>query len=512
MLLNADILFDNLPRTFAGSIAGERSPKLHLGRPLLLEGGTRELKDDHLYVLTARQLPQAPSIGEHVVLVVIGPTPRLRWFEDRCCVIELAAECDFYQVFNTCQRIFDTYEDWNEHLARLLTVDAPVQELIEASRAIFGNDMFVIDAGFRYVAHIGTPKGMVGDELVLGSDKIRQFLDLHELSMYVDEPFVLNLLDTTTLNANLLNDGDYLGCITISYETRPFRQSDKCLIAHLARFVERALMHEPIAPDDTRRSLKHALECLVAQQPLDARGRAIVEDTHGRILCCVRIRLEHRLRQLPTSYLCTLVETAFHHSIAFTYHRTSVVAFIDLSEIVQDDEVERGAWRAQLEEALEPIVASVSASCGVSDPILDLANAQLYFLQASRALEQGTLIEPTVTIHHFQDIALAEMISSATGELPIELFYTDGVRRLLAHDRASKTGYLETLKVYFNCNMSATRASKELFVHRSTFHERIDRIRRLLDDDLDDPDVRLRLQIIIKALDFRAHIKNTGQH
>ena len=62
--------------------------------------------------------------------------------------------------------------------------------------------------------------------------------------------------------------------------------------------------------------------------------------------------------------------------------------------------------------------------------------------------------------------------------------------------------------------MSMTRTSAALYVHRSTLLERIGRIERELDTDLKDPDERLRIQILLKAMQIQKQInerKNSEQ-
>ena len=51
--------------------------------------------------------------------------------------------------------------------------------------------------------------------------------------------------------------------------------------------------------------------------------------------------------------------------------------------------------------------------------------------------------------------------------------------------------------------MSITKTTASLYINRSTFLERIARIKRELGTDLQDPDERLRLEILLKALQIQ---------
>ncbi len=50
-------------------------------------------------------------------------------------------------------------------------------------------------------------------------------------------------------------------------------------------------------------------------------------------------------------------------------------------------------------------------------------------------------------------------------------------------------------------------ASRRLYLHRSTLVERMERIEKELAVDLKDPDQRLQLQILLKALELEKKMK-----
>ncbi len=79
------------------------------------------------------------------------------------------------------------------------------------------------------------------------------------------------------------------------------------------------------------------------------------------------------------------------------------------------------------------------------------------------------------------------------------MYYSDGLRKLLKHDETASISYMDTLKVFLENNMSITATASELFIHRTTLIDRIERIERELQIDLKDPSERLKLDIILKA-------------
>lgn len=511
MKLSADIVYDNLPASLGAQLLGATHKSLALQRPELLERTTRTLRDNHLYVAREDQLPTRVGVEPRAVLVCIGSGRRMRYFSERCCVIRIP-EADLYVAFNAIQHIFDRYDAWELVLSEIIYDDADINMMLECSAEVFDNPMTVIDAQFRYLGRWdkdgtsdqATLAGL-GASAILSPEDFGAYIANRDLSMDVAEPFVLELLDTKTLNTNLLDGHEYLGCLTIYRERREFRPSDTQLAGFLAVLLVRAIRRRRTLPEAEGTSLRRILIDLVDERPLDGRERALL-DTLGseRPFVCVRIRLSHRLAQLPIGYVCTMVENAFPRSIAFEHHRTSVIAFVDASALPGG---QRG-WRAELLETLEPFVSYLQAKAAVSDVMTDASRARLYFLQASTTLENGTLVDPDRSVYLFQDYALTGMVVNALGDLPLDMLFSEGFRRLLEHDRVSQTSYLATLQTLLDHNMSVTKASRALFVHRSTLLERLARIRRELDEDLDDPDVRLRLQIVLKALSIREQMES----
>ena len=60
---------------------------------------------------------------------------------------------------------------------------------------------------------------------------------------------------------------------------------------------------------------------------------------------------------------------------------------------------------------------------------------------------------------------------------------------------------MKTLRVYLDQNLNAMQTAKELFIHRSTFLYRLEKIKEILDSRLDDPDELVYLSLSFRLLD-----------
>lgn len=518
MKLNSDIVFDNLKELTPAEMYGPKDAELHLERPEFYLGDERTFLANHLYFAKTDRLPQRPIIEKGAVIVCIGDREHLAYYRERCCIIRIKGNDNLLSVFNLVQGVFDKYDAWSDKLNEILNSNASVKEIAECSRAIFENPIFVIDANFHFLAYSGyadpAPEEQENtDKRPDDNDNLRlpvlgQFLELHEPSMHVKEPLLFNLLDSSTLNINLFENGDYIGCLTIDYRLRAHRVSDIVLGKLLAKMITLSLQKYSAVLSNEKGALRQILQDAIDGLPTNTNQRRVLEAANlSREYVCVKMQFSNRFARLPIGYLCTMVENNFLKSIAFEYD-SSIVGFIKTETIRGND----GLYKDRLRDIMKPFIQSMDMRVGVSNAFNDLYSARLYYRQACAALENGSLLHSTERYYNFENYALMEMIVNSLGELPVDLFFSEGMRRLAEHDASSQVSYLNTLRVYLNQNMSITKTASTLYIHRSTLLERLARIERELDTDLKNPDERLRMQIVLKAMKIQERIRGKSDN
>lgn len=77
-------------------------------------------------------------------------------------------------------------------------------------------------------------------------------------------------------------------------------------------------------------------------------------------------------------------------------------------------------------------------------------------------------------------------------------FVTRTLGPLLAYDARRGTELVHTLRAYFACGGSLTRAKDELHVHVNTVVQRLDRVGQLLGADWQEPERALELQLALR--------------
>lgn len=513
MKLNTGILHAALSETMEVRRKGVLDAGLHLGRPRFLLGSDGVLHTDNLYLMPGESMPHHPVIEDGVAIVLIGSSVNLPYYLSRCSILQIPQSVDILHVFNLLTGIYDRYDGWMERLQNIAATTASIRQMVEISKEIFENPIFVLNGNFHFLARsdgdgeLGAtqwerelPQPTDGDELSMAF--LNKFLEGQELSTQEQKPILINILDSSTLNVNLFLDGVYSGCLTIDYRNRPHRDGDEALAEALARMLELALRKYSDAGESERSALRKTLQNLIAGLSVDIRQRRILTAVQpaGRFVC-VKLRFHARLAQLPMGYMCSFMEKSFASGIAFSYDG-AIVAFFDPTPLTASGQSLQEALRRKL----RPLTSSMRFGVGISSPFTDLCNARLAYLQACTALENGTLFAPEEQFYCFSRYALTELMTNALGKLPLEMYFPDGLQRLLVHDESAQVSYLQTLRQYLDNGMSASKTAAVMYLSRSTLIERMGRIWRELGTDLSDPDERLLYQILLKAMQIQKEI------
>ncbi len=504
--LNAKIISDRLAKEYDVILYGPASDDLRLLPPELYMDNCERLCADHVYLATVEHLPHRPVIEKNVLLVCIGDSPRLGYYKDRASVILIRKKADFFGVFKTLQSIYNQFSEWESKLLTLFTRAPSIQEVLECSYPIFQRPIYVLDEAFQYVGRVSAPGQKVSWKQAREPLEWEDFLDFlksQDLSMDKKGAMVLDCLEQNYLCINLFNSHDtYIGCMYMELEEKPYHEGEKPLVEYLAHMVERVVEISPVLMENENSSLAEILQIAMNELPMTQNQKLVLKSyNQKRDYICISIHYLKRFAALPVNYLCSAIGELLPGSILFEWNNT----LLGLIPIFPET-VKKGAG-STLSSTLEPLIQQMHLCVGVSNIFSDLYMIRAYYAQAEAAIENGQLLDPSEKIYRFSQYALSEMITNSLGRFPIEAYYPEGFRKLIEHDEASELSYLDTLNAYLEENMSVASTARRLYLHRSTLIERIGRIEREMSIDLKNPDQRLQLQILLKALQMEKHMK-----
>ena len=95
---------------------------------------------------------------------------------------------------------------------------------------------------------------------------------------------------------------------------------------------------------------------------------------------------------------------------------------------------------------------------------------------------------------------MSYMLDACCRELPVETLMGRGLRELLAYDKARGTQHVKTLDCYLRNECSASQTARELYVHRTSLLQRLEKIKQVLNDDLESPNHRLYYRVCLALM------------
>lgn len=140
-------------------------------------------------------------------------------------------------------------------------------------------------------------------------------------------------------------------------------------------------------------------------------------------------------------------------------------------------------------------------SCSMGRVAHDLQGIPLSFREAQQALDIGRHLFGEGNLHSFARLGIYRLLFYLNGQNEMNAFYHEMLDPLLSHDST----YIETLEGFFRCNGNLSEMARTMHFHRNSLLYRLNRIEALLGHSLEDPELRLSLQIALKIHHLQKH-------
>jgi purine catabolism regulator len=191
------------------------------------------------------------------------------------------------------------------------------------------------------------------------------------------------------------------------------------------------------------------------------------------------------------------------HSWVLTEPRR-VTALLPLSEVSGSPEEERENENMTFTR-IERVISRIPSgkgngtnlpiySCGIGRIVQNLQTIPNSFREAQQALEIGRRLFGEGNLHSFARLGIYRLLFHLNGHSELNDFYQETLGPLLGHDST----YVETLEGFFRCNGNLSEMARTMHFHRNSLLYRLNRIEALLGHSLEDPELRLSLQIALK--------------
>jgi purine catabolism regulator len=144
-------------------------------------------------------------------------------------------------------------------------------------------------------------------------------------------------------------------------------------------------------------------------------------------------------------------------------------------------------------------------SGGIGRVAADLQGIPDAYREAQRALEIGRRLFGEEKLHSFARLGIYRLLFYLDGQEELNNFYQETLGPLLQADTRGDGMLIETLEGYFRCNGNLSETARTMHFHRNSLLYRLGRIEEILGRSLEDPELRLSLQIALKIHHLQKH-------
>ena len=404
------------------------------------------------------------------------------------------------EILSLVQDLFDRFHEWDLKIQEAFLLQTPLQEIFDLSQTIFRNPIFLHDRDFIILAECTYPEQKMkrGRDRRTGLPMVQMDLinDFRTDPVYIDglkerRPVMYPSEQTgyQILYRNIWQGDIYRGRILDLEVDSRILPGDFAVIDYLGELLEHFLYSGDLRKfsisDDTYELMVRLCEKEETDEQQVLSYLRYQNWNRNDRYVVMRIVTQQRDFNIISSYaVLNQINTILAAGRAF-FHQEGITLVVNLSYAHEktSDVVSRLA--VPMRDSLLKI--------GVSSELRDFFRLGILFDQANIALNFGLSGNSMIWYYYFDQYMLDYMIRCSTEDMPAELLCSDALQKLLEYDQKNHTALAHTLEAYLLHDRNVLQTSKELYIHRSTLSYRLEKIRRLISINLDDPKERIKL-------------------
>ena len=140
---------------------------------------------------------------------------------------------------------------------------------------------------------------------------------------------------------------------------------------------------------------------------------------------------------------------------------------------------------------------------GIGEYHEDIRGISKSFKKATQALDVGTKLEGAGDIYHINDLGIGRILAEIKKDTQQEIIKKTFYSAKEVRGRKINETLLETLKAFFDNNLSITQTAQAIYVHRNTLLYRLRRVKEITGLDPKKFDDAIQLRIALKMMTYQ---------
>jgi hypothetical protein len=428
------------------------------------------------------------------------------------------------ELFNRVLRIFVRVNSWVMKMEQSVSANRGLQELLTLSEPIFRNHIAIQDATFKllhYTKGIKTTDVVTNKLIQYGyhpPETVQLFQKLRRLEEYEKSYDLVISRDHNTSEYEVIkkmfHSGGFFSILVVMVCCgRPATEGTVELFRKFLEYIQIYVDRDSSLNEGSNAIKTLALDLVMKNvgSREEARIRASYTgfpfEGNFRLLVVSFADEEN----IPISRLVQSFVAVFPQASVFTHKRNVLIL-----------DVERGE-PAQVKAVIDQALDTSEFLCGVSNRFHCLWEIDIAYEQALMGVDMARRLKSNAVSSEnqqrryfcqFSDHWIYHLLSAGIKAAPVvykNSFLFRSLDMLRDYDADHRTDTLSLLRIYLENERKATIVSSLLHMHRNTVLYHIGKIESILGVSLDDPEVRLKLQLAFKANDFKPGEFSSGK-
>ncbi|WP_126428621.1 PucR family transcriptional regulator [Brevibacillus marinus] len=136
---------------------------------------------------------------------------------------------------------------------------------------------------------------------------------------------------------------------------------------------------------------------------------------------------------------------------------------------------------------------------GIGLPREHLTELRGSYVEAKKALEYGRKVSRDECVFHYSDMYVEDLLMGLNHHPSLRALYEMYLLPVQDYDRKNGSQLFQTLDAYVRHGGNTKKVAEELFVHRNSVNYRVERMKDILQAEIHDPKVLLRLDLALRA-------------
>jgi sugar diacid utilization regulator len=420
------------------------------------------------------------------------------------------------ELFIAVQRVFIRIQNWIVQMQESVLNNLGLQALLNLCEPVIGNHITILDASFNLLAYTKNvytddavqtmlvENGYHPEETLQKLQKYRrieEYENADERNLIISQDRLMSPYDTVKKVYKYNNTfSAIVVMICCNREcSGAMLELFTLLVAHIKFYFDKEQPFYRKSRQIESFFMELIGRTVAGEQEAKKRAAALRIPFEGRFE--LNLIVYNDILNVPADRLVQDLSRRVNKAVVILYSRNILMLY----QIEAQDDAE--ARRARLLSML----TGLNCNCGVSNPFESLWDMASAYEQAHSAVIMGERLRLNrqeankFRFYLYEDYYLHHLVSntidSASGVF-MNAFAFRSVKKLKRYEEKHSAKLLSTLSAYLQCGRSATAAGALLHMHRNTILYHIKKIEEILNVSLDDLEVRLKLQIGLKALEI----------